>query len=622
MIDPSVLPRSGRTVLTTAAALVALAIVLAAASDVGPGTWARVVSAALYLGVGLLGLLLAQHVPHAPRAAQPQQASHPLLPSHPQQVSHPQRDPLRQQEPLRQRDTQDDRHERDAHDHTETPEHRDLPPRQSPRTSHNNVARVLLAASLGASLLPVTEMLAPHLHGAPTQAGLSLLDSFAAAAVIGLPTLGVLIFPDGHGHGRLGRVLVPVACAALVLLLLGGACLPVTPTSAPPFGAGAARVATPVLLGALALCVPLTVLAAATASARRRTARGPHRSGLRLLESAAWVNAGAFAVCATLSVVVDLPGWFGTLADQTGVVFAVAAWTGILRHRLVDLHSVLATTLPYVLVAACVATVSAVAASLAGVAAAGPLGAGTGAVVAALVALVLRDQLRTLANLIVYRRRLDPATEHSRRLEQALQSSHALLVTARDDERRRIRRDLHDGLGPTLAGLVLGVETVGRHLDDPARTRAELDRLHDIGRGAVTEVRRIVHALRPPVLDSLGLAGAIREQADRLGAGTVDITELPALPETLEIGVYFVALEAMKNASVHAGPGTFRVRLDATQRLRLEVRDDGPGLPVGYTPGVGIASMRERTTGLGGTLDIRPVRPRGTLLLAEWRLAR
>lgn len=478
----------------------------------------------------------------------------------------------------------------------------------------------LLAGSLGSALVPVLDVLVPRSTG-PALIVLTVLGAGAGAGMFGVFTLGVLLFPDGRAHGRIGRILVPIAVLALILLGLGGLDTPIgSQGGVGPFGGVLAQAAGVLLIGGFALVLPLSVLAAATATMRRRAATGDERRGLRGFEAVAWINAIAFLVCGALSSVLTLPAWFGAAADQTGMVLAVAAWVGILRYRLVDLRVVLARSLPYLLASALVAGLATAAAALLGTLIAGWLGAAAGAVVAALVALLLRDQLQALANLIVYGRAVDPATTHARRLEVALRDSHQLLITARDDERRRIRRDLHDGLGPTLAGLVLGIEHVERHLDDPEQAPAELARLREVGQDAVQEVRRIVYALRPPTLDSLGLAGAIREQAGRLGAEQVDIMDLPELPETLEIGVYLIALEAMKNAANHARPGAFRVRLEAAERLRLEVHDDGPGLPEHYTPGVGIGSMRERAAELGGTLDIRPRHPRGTLVLAEWGL--
>lgn len=540
-------PVAARALLSAAAILAASAVALAAFLGAGAAEWIGVGAAVVYLGIGLLGLLLAQREPRNP------------------------------------------------------------------------AAWVLLTASLGAALLPVTELLGPRSGaGAPVTA---VLGSLAAAAIFALFTLGVLLFPDGRGHGRLGRALVPIAWIALALLAGGGAALLDAPGGAPPADEPGVVVALSLMgLAGLGLVVPLTVLAAVAATLRRRASSGDARRGLALVEAVAWINAVAFLACAAISLLAELPDWFGAVAEQTGVVFAVAAWVGIVRFRLVDLRIVAARTLPYLIASALVVAVATAVAALMGTAATGWLGAGIGAVVAALVALSLRGQLQTLANLVVYGRRVDPATEHARRLEQALHDSHRLLVTARDDERRRIRRDLHDGLGPTLAGIALGVESAERHLDDPARARAELARLHDASREAVTEVRRIVYALRPPALDSLGLDGAVREQAERLGATSVEVADLPELPDTLEVGVYLVALEAMRNAATHARPGSFWVRLSAATRLALEVHDDGPGLPAGYRPGVGIQSMRDRVAELGGTLDVIPRQPRGTLVRAEWAL--
>ncbi|MFT3887024.1 MAG: histidine kinase [Arachnia sp.] len=538
-------PWPARLLFGLAATLAALSVVLAAATGAGLRTWIDAVSAVGYLGVGLLGVVLAT-------------------------VS------------LR-----------------------------------NAAAWILLASSLGAAVFAVepwatTSTPAGHL-------ALSVVDSLAGATLFGLFTLGVLLFPDGRPHGLLGRVLVPVAAVGLACLTVFAVGASSIPGSRSPSLQGASEV---FLLIGFAIVVPVTVLAAVSATQRRRSTPGDPRRALRLFEAVAWINAVAALACAAISLLVELPDWFGAIADQTGIVFAVAAWIGIVRYRLIDLRAAFARTLPYLAASALVLGLAAASASLLGAVMGGWFGVGVGSVVAALVALILRDQLQELANLLVYGRREDPTTERARRLEQALRDSHQLLLTARDDERRRIRRDLHDGLGPTLAGLVLGIENVERHLDDSARTRAELARLHDVGQTAVHDVRRIVYALRPPVLDSLGLAGALRDQASRLGAAAIDIPDLPELPDTMEIGVYLIALEAMKNAAVHGRPGTFEVRLGATDMIRLEVRDHGPGLPLGYTPGVGIGSMRERAAELGGTLDIGPVQPTGTLVRAEWALGR
>src|SRR6516165_12362228 len=123
------------------------------------------------------------------------------------------------------------------------------------------------------------------------------------------------------------------------------------------------------------------------------------------------------------------------------------------------------------------------------------------------------DDERLLADLA---RQAGPAT-HAVALRQALDASRAGLVTAREEERRRLRRALHDGLGPTLAALVLGLQTACAL---PAGSRQQEELLNTLKaetQGAVTDIRRIVYGLRPPALDELGLAGALRAEVARLG---------------------------------------------------------------------------------------------------------
>ncbi|MEU8174155.1 histidine kinase dimerization/phosphoacceptor domain-containing protein [Microbispora hainanensis] len=92
-------------------------------------------------------------------------------------------------------------------------------------------------------------------------------------------------------------------------------------------------------------------------------------------------------------------------------------------------------------------------------------------------------------------------------------------MTTREEERRRLRRDLHDGLGPTLAGIALGIDTVRRATPQDGSVAELLARLREATESAVDDIRRLVYDLRPPILDEPGLAGAVREQAVRLGVG-------------------------------------------------------------------------------------------------------
>jgi signal transduction histidine kinase len=205
-------------------------------------------------------------------------------------------------------------------------------------------------------------------------------------------------------------------------------------------------------------------------------------------------------------------------------------------------------------------------------------------------------------------------------LTQALQASRERLVATLEDERRRLRRDLHDGLGPTLAGIALGIDTVHRALpdDSPGETGDLLTALREEAERAVTDIRRIAYNLRPPVLDEMGLVGAIREHATRLGGTIVTVpAPLPPLPAAVEVAAYRIAVEAMTNASRHAPGAAVEVSLSVNDRLEVQVADAGAGLPPGFRAGVGLRSMRERAAELGGECVLNPRDPHGTVVRAR-----
>jgi len=212
------------------------------------------------------------------------------------------------------------------------------------------------------------------------------------------------------------------------------------------------------------------------------------------------------------------------------------------------------------------------------------------------------------------------------RLKRDLQRARERLVAALEDERRRLRHDLHDGLGPTLTAITLRADAATNLLArDPARARALLDELRVAAGDAIGEVRQLVHGLRPRALDEFGLVGAIREQGigvDRAGRPGPDVVivpgaELPPLPAAVEVAAYRIATEAITNAIRHAGARQCRVRITANSALEVEVTDDGHGWAGRLSPGVGIQSMRERAADLGGTLTIEPVPGGGTSVLAR-----
>ena len=208
---------------------------------------------------------------------------------------------------------------------------------------------------------------------------------------------------------------------------------------------------------------------------------------------------------------------------------------------------------------------------------------------------------------------------HAIALAVQLQESRGEIVIAREEERRRLRRDLHDGLGPALAGIALTLEaaqnsggTVGDELVKGAREQTQ---------AVVTDVRRIVHGLRPPVLDDLGLAAALRAHADRLAPLQVEI-ELAALSPPLsaaaELAVYRIATEALTNVVRHADARTCRVALHGhSDEIVLAVTDDGRGLDPNFDPGVGVRSMRERAAELGGRVELHRATPSGLALVVH-----
>jgi signal transduction histidine kinase len=215
-------------------------------------------------------------------------------------------------------------------------------------------------------------------------------------------------------------------------------------------------------------------------------------------------------------------------------------------------------------------------------------------------------------------------TAHAVALRQALDASRAGQVAAREEERRRLRRELHDRIGPTIAGLALGLDNA--RAARGAELPELLDRLHSEALRALADVRGIAYGLRPPALDEVGLAGALRLEADRLGwqapglPVTLDLPdgELPDLPAAVEVAAYRIVTESVTNVLRHAEACRCEVRVTALagEGLRVEVRDDGRGMPEGWRAGVGVTAMRERAAELGGTLSIGPGDPRGTVVRA------
>jgi signal transduction histidine kinase len=214
---------------------------------------------------------------------------------------------------------------------------------------------------------------------------------------------------------------------------------------------------------------------------------------------------------------------------------------------------------------------------------------------------------------------------HAVRLTADLQRSREQLVLAREEERRRLRRDLHDDLAPTLASLGLTASTAADLIHtNPTTATALVKELQSEIRATVGNIRRLVYDLRPPTLDELGLLAAVRERAAQYTnapAGvhiTVDApAELPALPAAVEVAAYRIVQEALENVSKHSQAQQCAIRFANHNGLEIEITDDGIGLPPNITPGVGLRSMRERAEELGGSCVIEPCMNGGTRILAR-----
>ena len=204
------------------------------------------------------------------------------------------------------------------------------------------------------------------------------------------------------------------------------------------------------------------------------------------------------------------------------------------------------------------------------------------------------------------------------RLTADLQRSRQQLVTAREEERLRLRRDLHDGLGPALASVVWQADSA-RDLvyRKPSEAAQLLDSTIEQARSVLDDIRRLVYGLRPPALDELGLVGALEQAARQHQQVLVTIEApdpLPALPAAVEVAAYRIVQEALKNAVEHGQARSCHVGLALDGDLCLAVSDDGMGLPETVEPGVGLVSMRERAEELGGTFAIHPRVASGTVV--------
>jgi signal transduction histidine kinase len=244
----------------------------------------------------------------------------------------------------------------------------------------------------------------------------------------------------------------------------------------------------------------------------------------------------------------------------------------------------------------------------------------------------LLEDLARQAGVAVYAVRL---TINLQRLASDLQSSRALLVTTREEERRRLRRDLHDGLGSVLASLNLQAGAISALLlRDRAAAETLLEEQQHAIRTAIADIRRLVYTLRPPSLDELGLLGALRERAAHytLSTGVLADEEhtpglqvaievpknLPPLPAAVEVATYRIVQEALANVARHSQASNCWLHLSIVGgTLQVEVTDNGVSLPLEVHEGVGLLSMHELAAELGGRCHIQPGPKGGTQVRAS-----
>ncbi|MEV6713513.1 ATP-binding protein [Lentzea sp. NPDC051208] len=219
---------------------------------------------------------------------------------------------------------------------------------------------------------------------------------------------------------------------------------------------------------------------------------------------------------------------------------------------------------------------------------------------------------RELSLLVDLARSTAPAAQ-SIKLTADLQLARERLVRAREEERLRLRRDLHDGVGPALVGIRLQLKALRRSLGevlDPV--------LADVDTTAV-EVRSLVDGLRPPILDQ-GLALAVRDEAARFGGDLrveVHAEQIDGLSAAVEVAAYRIVAEALTNTARHSGASTCVITVRADRDLVVEIVDDGRGVAADAKPGVGLDSMRERCAELGGSCTVGPAEPHGTRVVAR-----
>jgi two-component system NarL family sensor kinase len=210
---------------------------------------------------------------------------------------------------------------------------------------------------------------------------------------------------------------------------------------------------------------------------------------------------------------------------------------------------------------------------------------------------------------------------HATSLAAELERSRAGIVSVREEERRRLHRDLHDGLGPVLTGAAFRADAVSNVIEsDPRGAKAMLVDVRSDIRSAIDSVRRVVYGVRPLDLEQRGLVGALEERArDAHGKNGQDVAvdvvasgALDDLPAATQLAAYRIAVEALTNVLRHSDARTCTVSIVATaDEVAIDVTDDGSARGSAWKAGVGMSSIFERADELGGTVTAGPTESGG-----------
>jgi signal transduction histidine kinase len=490
----------------------------------------------------------------------------------------------------------------------------------------------LMLVTIGTSLVPTPSAMEGVVQGLhPALPPLfRLLTSFGWVAVVPL----LCLFPDGRFVPPWTRLLTLVwTPLAVATNLFAGSSL--DPTTWPPAIGGS------ILVGAWGGSIGAQLYRYRRISDRLQ--RQQTKWVVLGFATAAAVGLGTLLPPAVFTALREAgpPGLLYTLARQAvvrAVALAVPVSLGfsVLRYRLWEVDLVVNRTLVYGALTACVVGAYALVVGGLGAAFQTTGNPAISLVATGLIAVFfqpLRARVQRVVDRLLRGEREDPGQVISRlgrRLEETqadLQRSREQVVVAREEERRRLRRDLHDGLGPTLASVTMKAEAARDLLRaDPGRAETLLNDVTGQAQRAVADIRRLVYALRPPALDELGLLSALHEQAAHFRHTSVRIRvdapdRLPALPAAVEVAAYRIVQEALTNVVRHADARTCVIRLALDGALRLEICDDGRGLVDLHRVGVGITSMRERAAELGGACVVEPAPGGGTRVVAELPLA-